>query len=142
MKNKKSLLGRIGLPLAFAGILGSCATVQDYVETEQYYKELERRKELLGVYNASDIKDLRNGYYTNMTGQIDLIIVAGIATGDVKVERIPNGYKSEGTFSPYLNPEALQKACELADRNKDNIITSQESGDLILAAYEVATRNK
>lgn len=140
----KNLLTRVGKGVLALGIgtasLSGCATIKGNIEFEMYQRELEKAKKELGINNIALLdRNLRNSYYASIWGGNDLRLAAGIAAGTIKVQKTENGYKGEGTFSQYSQQEILDQACELADRDRNKIITNKEAQDLLLAAYKTAT---
>lgn len=86
-------------------------------------------------------KSLHNGYTASSTSaEMDLRVIAGIASGTIKVKKIDNGYSAEGNFSQAMYPDVFNTACEIADRNGDKNITNAEAQTLLIKAYGVATR--
>ena len=152
MKNKGNLLQKIGLPIALIAGLGTglsgCASLEGYMglmEANKNYKETGRIAEELGV-RREQVENLGNGYHTTTWGEKDLETTANIVAGRMKVQKIQGKnvirYISEGTLSGDLPEGIFDKACELADRDKDRIITNDEAGKLLMIAYEVATKGQ
>ena len=142
---KNGLIRRIGAGLvgATALITANCASLNPGMrELEVQYREMDRVKRVLNVKNDLSLdRNLRNGYYATLSGGMDLRTIAGIMSGTIKVRKTEDGYKGEGIFSQYLQQEALDRACETADTNYDNIVTNKEARDSLLDTYRTATEN-
>ena len=145
---KKNLLKKIGLPLAFAGVLAAASPAYgessgNRAKLRELTNRIEREDEIAKELKVQPnrVRSLRNGYFTNDTGFMDLGVIAGVLMGTIKVKKIENGYATEGnTPSLLMYPEVYAEICKKVDTNTNQVITDEESRNLKLRAYEFATR--
>jgi hypothetical protein len=117
---KRSLIARIGLPIALIASLAGCGGMPV--------------RELPG-------KPFRYGYRVESdTAVMEVRVAAGIAVGTIGVKKTANGYHAEGSFSEFTYPEAMEKALDVADQNDDMYVTEEEAKRLANAAMRVAAK--
>lgn len=137
-------------PIALALGLGTatlagCATTSGDLKTTnnveaRQYSTLEDAMRILGVNNASWIAHLPNGYLTTKNLADRVRIIAGVYAGTIKVQRVGDGYRAEGTYSQVEHPEALERVLKEVDKNGDKVITVQEVVDLQRRVYQQYTQ--
>jgi len=89
---------------------------------------------ILNTANDKTIIQFNKGYFAARRGYSDLILTAGIYAGTIRVSKKTIGkttiYLTDGFYSIYKNPEAMEEAAKKADINKDMIVTNNEALEL------------
>ena len=126
----KSMRGKIATLVTIVlgtAIMGGCATNMSF----------QKKMDILGTRNASDVSRLPGGYTATQGGAMQLRIAAAILDGeaDVGLEEYKNGntYASRGVVTATTHHgqlKALGFACQRAD-DGDKVITDQEASDYL-----------
>ncbi len=113
--------------LIAAPFLTGCARNSPRAAVVRTHKDAwQQAAEKLGTNNYENIRFLRNGYKTTESTQMDLRLFAGVKAGTAKLEKTPNGYNIQGTYSEAWHPEAMDQVCKEVDTDGDKYITRKE----------------
>tara|TARA_Y100000034_G_C6857361_1_gene389830 strand:+ start:873 stop:1319 length:447 start_codon:yes stop_codon:yes gene_type:complete len=129
---------RVGGTILLSALTAGCAGTK-YGGNKDYATMNDAMTEL-NVASPAMISSFPNGYKTSMGLEGNLRNLAGIFAGtiDVMITKYENGYKvvTDGVYSQFEHPEAMNSVLRLADENNDKIITREEVKELQDSIYQ------
>ncbi len=107
---------------------------EDNSDRQKEDPTLEDAMDTLKIENPALIK--RNcGFYMTAGSESQLVLVAGMATGNIMPVKTEEGYFAEaGGYHP--KDDVMKLVCKQADFNRDRIIAPRESAAFLKAAYK------
>ncbi len=144
MKQIISLIAGLGLAALVNGCAGPTSVrtqdspVDRSVSSTRYESTTDRFDRLREIDPSSGGSALSvDGYVMKEAIQIDLMSIAGVYSGTVKVTSDGKGhFSAKGRYFPLDHPEAMERALREADTNGDRIITFKEAEELLLRVYK------
>lgn len=125
----KNLLRILGICLTFSLASFETSIAQNYALDVSNSLGEER------VYTS------KYGHKVTETGMNDLITVAGVRAGALKVKKLPKGYITEGVFLVNdSNKKLMEKIYKEADGDNNKKITDEEAKNLLNKTLEEATK--
>jgi len=112
----------------------------------QDFNKSSHQKNVSYFGNDDYLVPVLNDYKTSERNMDDLRVLAGIFAGtiDVVVTKYNGRYKilANGMYSQFKNPEAMVKVLELADANKNKVVTEEEVSDLRNSLYKYLSEDR
>lgn len=138
--NFRKILGKyVVKPVLGLSLIGSLAGKPLVAQDRTEEVNIQKAMEVLNARDISYVRFLPNGYITKLGNDTELMGLAGILDGTTRVYKNKGENKSGYTvigFYSRAQQDELEKVLEMADENKDKIITKQETQNLKEELYE------